>query len=71
MNWDDVKAAIRKSGLRHSVLNKGGDYETLHVEQPDGNFIRDTHLYKYEAHEWMYKLKLMGVQYCNQLDLFA
>lgn len=70
MTWDDVKTIVRKSGLSHRVLNKNCDYETLHVEQPDGSFIRHTLLYKYEA-DWKYKLKLMGVHFSNQLDLFA
>lgn len=72
MTWDEVKAAVRKSGLRHSVLNKNGEWETLHVEQPDGNFIRDTHLFKYEPQDWERKLKIVGVEPSNkQLDLFA
>jgi ribose 5-phosphate isomerase len=72
MMWEDVKTAVRKSGLKHTVLNKNGEYEMVHVEQPNGNFIRDTHLYKYEPQDWERKLKIVGVQIPNeQLNLFA
>jgi hypothetical protein len=72
MTWDEVKAAIRKSGLRHSVLNKNGECEMVHVEQPNGNFIRDTHLFKYEPQDWERKLKIVGVELSGkQLNLFA
>lgn len=70
MTWEDVKTAVRKSGLRHSVLNKNGECETLHVEQTDGNFIRDTHLFKYEPQDWERKLEIVGLSN-KQLNLFA
>jgi hypothetical protein len=44
----------------------------VHVEKPDGNFISDTHLYKYEPQDWDCKLKIVGVELSNkQLNLFA
>jgi hypothetical protein len=71
MTWDEVKAAVRKSGLSHSVLNKNGECETLHVEQTDGNFIRDTHLFKYEPEKWEGDFRRLGIHLYKQLDLFA
>jgi len=71
MKWEEVKTAIRKIGLRHSVLNKNGECETLHVEQTDGNFIRDTHLFKYEPEKWEGDFRRLDIHLYNQLDLFA
>lgn len=71
MSWEEVKHSIFRSGLKHTILNKKGEYETVHVEKPDGNFILDIHLYKYEPHNWERHLKEIGINQSKQLDLFA
>lgn len=71
MTWTEVKQLIRASGLKHSILNKGGAYEMVHVEKPNGPFIIDTHLYAYEPQNWEDRLQRVGIAVPNQLELFG
>lgn len=70
MTWDEVKQLIRQSGLKHSILNKGGECEAVHVEKPNGPFIIDSHLYRYEPQNWDDRLQRVGIEVPQQLDLF-
>lgn len=70
MTWEDVKQLIRKSGLKHSILNKGGECETVHVERPDGPWIIDVHLYRYEPQYWERQLKRVRIEVPKQLEMF-
>lgn len=70
MTWDEVKQLIRQSGLKHSILNKGGECETVHVEKPNGPFIIDSHLYRYEPQNWEDRLQRVGIEVPQQLELF-
>jgi hypothetical protein len=74
MTWYNVKETIRRSGLKHSVLNKNTPCETVHVEQQTGNFISDTMLFLYEPEKWerdMLRLNIPLEHCAVQLSLFA
>lgn len=71
MTWEDVKELIRKSGLKHSIFNKGGECETVHVERPDGPWTIDVQLYRYEPQYWQCNLQRVCIEMPRQLDLFA
>lgn len=61
MTWNEVKQLVRKSGLRHSILNKGGAYETIEVEKSEAGFIISSYLYRYEPENWNDRLQRVGI----------
>lgn len=70
MTWNDIKQLIRDSGLRYTLLNKNGPYETVHLERPTGAFTIDAHLYRYEPDNWERHLQRMGIPMSRQMELF-
>jgi hypothetical protein len=71
MTWELVKQLIRQSGLKHSILNKGGECETVSVERYEaGSGTSCAHLYRYEPQYWQRHLHRMGIAIPKQFDLF-